>query len=333
MPVVADAGSDQAIAYASLPTTANLTGNASGGTGPYTWQWTLLKKPTGSSASLSSATAQNPTLNSVDTVGTYRLLLVATDSLSEASEGDPLLAPNSAFVQINVAEQYITTVVKPAPGERDWDSKYGALVTEVNTLRNDFDTQTIAEHSDTTATGAELDTLTDGSDANGLHTHSTTDYTTKAAVSTNGIIQAAETPVDPANPKAVTQDRVSLSGGKAGTLAANDVVGVWACNDAYKVHAINIAVEDSGDTSGSTDVTLYEMTQTQWNNSDFAGATVITSGPSIAQATNAQRTQWTTVPSHTIAASAGTIIAARITAVPSGASSDIWVTVALKLLW
>ena len=49
-----------------------------------------------------------------------------------------------------------------------------------NTTGNTVEAHTIAAHSDTTATGTELETLTDGSDADALHTHSADGIDTSA---------------------------------------------------------------------------------------------------------------------------------------------------------
>ena len=50
----------------------------------YTYGWTLMSKPAGSSATLSSTTAQNPTLTP-DFVGSYAVCLVVTDSYARSS--------------------------------------------------------------------------------------------------------------------------------------------------------------------------------------------------------------------------------------------------------
>lgn len=137
---LADAGPDQSFAFAALPTTALMAG---GGTDPdggaltgYAWQ--LLEKPSGSAAALSSLIIQNPTLNGIDTVGTYLLFLIVTDDEAEDSESDPLLAPTAARIQVTVSTQY-AALIKPAPSERDWHPDYYEVVDEVDDLRRRMD--------------------------------------------------------------------------------------------------------------------------------------------------------------------------------------------------
>ena len=61
-----------------------------------------------------------------------------------------------------------------------WESR--ALVeADISDLVHTPDAHTIASHSDTTGTGAELNTLTDGSDANSLHVHPVTEQTVEFA--------------------------------------------------------------------------------------------------------------------------------------------------------
>lgn len=199
----ADAGSDVVIDLstgATLPTSQVLDGSASASTGGATitgYQWYLLDKPSGSSGALSSSTVVGPTLNSIDVWGTYRLFLVVTDSDGDTSEGNPLLAPDAAFVQVRVRSQN-AALVKPAKGERNWHSYGGEHIQETEDLRYDLDNQTIADH-DTSATGQELDYLTDGSYAtsNGLsggtslHKH-TGPQVDLATTSTQGVVYLAE---------------------------------------------------------------------------------------------------------------------------------------------
>ena len=164
MPVVADAGSDQTFAFSALPiASVALDGSASGGTGPYTFKWHLLFAPPGSTAVLDDDTLEDPNLTLLNVDGVYFLFLVATDSLAVSSETKRKDAPNSAFVRVVVTTQY-ETLTKTAPGERDYEPDYHAWVDSIDLLRRHLDTQTIVSH-DTGATGAELDTLTDGSNA------------------------------------------------------------------------------------------------------------------------------------------------------------------------
>lgn len=109
----------------------NLYGSAvdsTDGAATFAWQWTLLKKPAGSNASLSDANAQNPQLLNVDVWGNYRLFLVATNTATqETSATDIILAPNSAFTHVRVLSEHFN-LQKPAAGERDWNSIAGHWV-------------------------------------------------------------------------------------------------------------------------------------------------------------------------------------------------------------
>jgi hypothetical protein len=86
----------------------------------FSFSWHLLKRPTSSSAVLDNALIEQPTLNTVDVWGDYRLFCIATNiSSGDTSELDPIKAPNSCFVQIRVRSTH-KALVKPASGERDW---------------------------------------------------------------------------------------------------------------------------------------------------------------------------------------------------------------------
>lgn len=88
----------------------------------FSFSWHLLKKPEGSSAALDNASLQNPTLESVDVWGDYRLFCIATNTSSAAtSQRDPLQAGSSAFVKVFVRSERLG-LVKPAAGERDWNT-------------------------------------------------------------------------------------------------------------------------------------------------------------------------------------------------------------------
>jgi len=243
----ADAGSDVVIdlsSGATLPTTQVLDGSASSSTGGATitgYQWYLLDKPSGSSAALSSATVVGPTLNSIDVWGTYRLFLVVTDSDGDTSESNPLLAPDSAYVQVRVRSQY-AALVKPAKGERNWHSYGSEHIQETEDLRNDLDNQTIADH-DTSATGQELDYLTDGSYATSdgtssgtsLHKHTGAQVDT-ATTSTKGVVFLHEA-ASPAN--VMVKAYGSYTGTADGThTAAGYLPGVLTSQDSGSSHSL-----------------------------------------------------------------------------------------------
>lgn len=129
---------DLSVSQADLTVaTVNLYGSAvdsTNGAATFAWQWTLLKKPAGSIASISDATAQNPQLLNVDVWGNYRLFLVATNTATlETSATDIILAPNSAFTHVRVLSEHFN-LQKPAAGERDWNSIAGHWVDKLEHL-------------------------------------------------------------------------------------------------------------------------------------------------------------------------------------------------------
>ena len=215
------------LSSASLPTNISLYGYAADSldaSAVWTWAWTLLQKPTGSTAALSSTTAQNPTLNGVDVWGDYRLMLVATNtnaSPSRTSETDPLKAPTASFVAVEVlgAAQGLR---KPAAGARNWHGAYYDLVDEIEGLGTGIGTHTIVSHSDVTvATGADLDVLTGGGYADDpdtttpnpgarLHKHKGPDIDVATQIAA-GVVYLSDAPVSAVAPVALSHDHMALT--------------------------------------------------------------------------------------------------------------------------
>ena len=122
------------LASVNLPqTNIQLYGQAQDSNHPsasFLYSWSL-SKPSGSSASLSSATVQNPILNNVDTWGNYRLFLIATNtSTGESSQTDAIIAPATSFVHVRVLSEN-KGLQKPSIGEKNWSTIYNDLVDEV----------------------------------------------------------------------------------------------------------------------------------------------------------------------------------------------------------
>lgn len=141
-----------------------------------TYQYVLLEKPTGSSASLTNATSATCTLNSIDVAGTYRVFLKVVDDQSQSSQTDILKSPDTAFIQVHVKTQYLD-VVKPASGERNWTTFYHAFIDAVDALKNTV---------------------------NGI--------TTPTATSTVlGSVRLGESPLSASNPEALTIQRKALT--------------------------------------------------------------------------------------------------------------------------
>lgn len=80
----------------------------------------------------------------------------------------------------------------------------------------------VASHSDTTATGAELETLTNGSDSDSLHVHSIAD-THIASTSNPHSVTASQVSLGSVNNSSTTNGLWEISGGKARLKTAVDV--------------------------------------------------------------------------------------------------------------
>ena len=106
-----------------LPVTSiQLYGNGTDSTDAsptWVYTWELLAVPTGSTASLSSTSAQNPTLNGVDLWGNYLIYLKGVNSVS--------------FVTVEVKSS-IQALRKVAPGQRDWVTVLHDLASAVETM-------------------------------------------------------------------------------------------------------------------------------------------------------------------------------------------------------
>lgn len=297
---IMNAGSDVVLAYAVLgPVNQALTGAATvtlPGTAMASWLWELVEKPSGSSAALSSTSAQNPTLNGIDVVGTYRLFLQGTDNAAQSAESDKLLAPSSAFVTVSVTTQY-AALHKPSPGQRDWHDEYWALIDVVDALKNTTDTH-IADTADPHQTLANTATVSVSNDPTAGEVLQATgpaaaQWTTAAAatpvsaVGTLGKIECAETPFSAPNPKAVTRDKVSFEIKVPGTLKAagfspweidepGSVLGVAGASDPSVYHAtfavpwnfylddVIFMMEDGGSAGSGYTFSVYNVSSAQF---------------------------------------------------------------------
>lgn len=118
----------------------------------FTYSWTLIQKPAGSTASLSGQLTATPTLNNVDVFGNYRLFCIARNtSTLETSETSIVLAPNTSFSHARVLSETLA-LEKPAIGERDWSSKTNAMVDALEDLAiqgNDHETRIVVLESAT----------------------------------------------------------------------------------------------------------------------------------------------------------------------------------------
>jgi len=217
---------DPLIGQATLPVaTVQLYGAAADSTdaaATFTWAWSILAKPAGSTATLSSFTAQSPTLNGVDVWGNYRMMLIATSSTALVSQADPLLAPTTAFVTVRVTSAQ-HALQKPAAGERNWHDELYIWADKIESFVSAAP-HNIDSHLDVTdATGADLEALTSGGYADDpntgaaanpggmLHKHKGTDIDA-ATTSTVGVVKLSGTPADPAAPVVMNDGYIYLTG-------------------------------------------------------------------------------------------------------------------------
>jgi hypothetical protein len=140
-------------AQADLTTTQALFAEAVDDSDPsasFSFNWSILDSPSGSNASFSDSSVQNPTLNNIDIWGNYRIMVIATNSTTgETSATDQIVAPNSSFVTVRVNSTN-RGLEKPAKGERDWHTKAHEWVSAIDdTELNDL-------------TGVSLGTLSNG---------------------------------------------------------------------------------------------------------------------------------------------------------------------------
>ena len=134
---------DKTLAQSALTTSTILYGGAvdsEDGSASFSFSWSIVGAPSGHGASLVNSAIQNPTLQTIDTWGNYRLFLIATNtSTGQTSEDDPVRAPNSAFVTVRVNSTN-RTLQKPAKTERDWHTHAHAWVSAIeNTSVDDLD--------------------------------------------------------------------------------------------------------------------------------------------------------------------------------------------------
>ena len=186
---LADAGGPYSnINYSSLPTSQVLSGSGTPGTGGTTivgYAWTLIDVPTGSGASLSSGTAQNPTLNGIDLPGTYIAKLVVTDDAGGVSESATIDVPDAAFAYVCALTEHADLEI-PGYSERNWKDKLTGWAAKIDELTGDF---------------------------------------VPATTTTQGTVQLSESPVSAGAPVAVTQDRVYMTLRATGKIAATTMSG------------------------------------------------------------------------------------------------------------
>lgn len=103
----------------------------------FNFSWYFIDKPTGSSISIdeSSSPANKSTviLNSIDTWGTTRIFVIATNNSNPTikSEENPLKSDERNFINI-VVKSTNNSLEKPAAFQRNWKEQYNSLVDVVD---------------------------------------------------------------------------------------------------------------------------------------------------------------------------------------------------------
>ena len=232
----------------------------------FTFSWSILLPRSGQTASLSSATAQNPTLQNVnDTWGDVRLFLVATNTATaETSDSDPRTAPASAFCTLQI-ESAARSLRLPAIGSRDW---YTALDTITSTL----DTLTISTGIDTaTVNGAGelIITLDDGSTINAGSV-----VGPAGADGANGADGAdgADGAAGPSEHELLYSAHVTHWYDLSGTTLQSSfnptklepVIGPWRVPYDCTLTHMSIAVRNAGANTNTADFNIYTTTESDW---------------------------------------------------------------------
>lgn len=127
---------DADVLQAALPTTVQFYGAGYDTSDPgatFTYLWSIISQPPGSTAAFASATAQNPVLNNVTDWGNIIVALVVTNTATtESSEGDILLMPDTARCTVHVIST-AGELENTARGERNWFIPgYWPLVSKVD---------------------------------------------------------------------------------------------------------------------------------------------------------------------------------------------------------
>lgn len=335
---LAVAGADQTLAEAALGagTFVALDGTDStpgtGGTAIASYLWTCLDKPDGSAADFDDPTLATPTFGPIEDWGNYRLMLVVTDNatpVAGSSEASEYLAPDEAFMVVRVTATD-TALQNPAAGERNasgilksWGQRLKALGASIASLTIE------ALGSSTLKT--KLTTLTDGSSAAGYHTHGAADLP-KATTGALGGVKLAEAPVDAANPRAVTQDRMPwhvhiarsfTAAGWKDTVAPLDTTGglssahaALVLHEDCKVARVSACTRDGGIAATATVLKLYECSTVQYLGNTITSGTLIDT-ITVQAGTNHHPTCQASVLGTPYAATAGNVLAWVVDSAPA----------------
>lgn len=117
----------------SVGSVANMDGSGSydpGGADIVTYEWSILYKPPGSSATLKFAATPTPQLTP-DVVGTYRLFLKVYTQDGRASDSNLRTAPSTAYTHVRVATARQGWDI-PAAGETGWGNRLYLILSDVD---------------------------------------------------------------------------------------------------------------------------------------------------------------------------------------------------------
>ena len=279
----------------ALPQVVNLYGDGDDSLDPgavWTWSWSILSGPVGHAAALNNSTVQNPTLT-VDVWGNYLVMLVVTNTNTpESSESNQFAAPSSALCVVRCLSANVG-IQKPAPGERSYsnDLEVWADAIEAN---GGPAAHTLISHTDVaTSTGPQLDVLTgqtyiDDPLAPGtpLHIHHG-DEVDAATQLVRGTVVLEDAPLDPANPKVVTQERIALSAhisnsfgssGNEAVILPHDVSVTAQCHCYFFIEeevifeGWSVVLQDGGN---SAPASPYEFRLLAGDAADVEGGTMV----------------------------------------------------------
>jgi hypothetical protein len=136
---LANAGSNQTLAFGALPAAVSLAG---AGTDPdggsiVAYSWTLDDKPPTSSATLTGASTATPSFTA-DVAGTYRACLQVQDSGGEFSGTTWSSLPTAACTHVMVTTEHLTLTL-PAKGQRNTWTFMNAWAIALDALQGLFE--------------------------------------------------------------------------------------------------------------------------------------------------------------------------------------------------
>lgn len=264
------------VAQAVLPFAAQAYGAVEDTADPgnllWTYSWSIISTNYTGAPAINTPAGQNTTVTVDEWVNIRLFLTVRNDNLGTWSEQDPAVAPDSAFVVIAVSSTS-KLLERLADGERNFIDTLDEWPTAIEDLALNVPAHDIDDH-DTTATGAQLDTLTDGSNASGLHSHSGSDIL-PATTAAYGVVQLENAPAG-AIPRVITKERVSFTAstfqsivtGGSGASVQDDIrdagvsapmqdgIFLFRADDAMDIVTIYFYMNDGGETAPVTKYTF-----------------------------------------------------------------------------